>query len=316
MEEQNFVTYKAYYKKMKIEYAEIRENLIKEVTPLKARVNELHDTIKDGIADYNKAVSFNLNSYIEFVKNQYNSGTLQRAIRNYITNNPDKYETCVELKDLVEYVGKQKELYDLEKKIAHYDKCLSLSLAEYYNMVRTYYFEVAKQMVLKGYAYHFEGALGYIIINRCKVRKGRRAVDFAKTAARKKELEAQGVQIWDKDQAEFAKKHGLEYNAVKATVYQNEEAFYEVVLINSFAKGGDKLRFCVPNTVANNIKDKTYDELLELCGRDVNKICELGLDLRKKAILCMKVDNTLYTKYIRNEEQRSYGLTKAYRKDR
>lgn len=312
---EDFVNYKAYYKKMKIEYAELRDNLAKQKEELQPRITELYNNIKDDVEAYSKVTGIDLNNYEEFTSNRYINGALLRKIKNILLNNFDVYST-IEMKELSEYANKQKEYSDADKKIHHYNKCLSLSLQQYYGLLQTYYFEVHRQMILEGKAYHFEGAIGYILINRCEVRKGRRATDFAKTKKRKEELEAQGIEVYDKAKAEFAKKHGLEYNAVKATVYQTDEAYYEVPLINSYVKDGRKLSFNVPHTIANSIKHKTYEELIESCDNDVNKICNLRVDIRKKAIMCMKVDKTLYRKYIRNENQRSYALTKAYRKNR
>lgn len=317
MEEERIVTtYQTYYKKMKIDYTEKREELVKQFEELDARTKELHKNITSDLDTYGKAVHVDLAGYKELAKNVYENGAFYRVIKNALLRYPEDYQRSIEFKELVEYVGKKKDMYDIEPKIKHYDKCLALSLEQYRELLKTFYDEVTRQMVLEGYGYRFEGRLGYVVINRCRKYKGRRSIDIHKTKERKKELEAQGIQVWDKDQAAFAKKHGLEYNAVSATVYQNVEAFYEVVLVDCNIPNGNKLKFRVPNTVSHKIEERSYEDMIRNCNRDVNEICKLPIDFRKKAYLCMEVDKTLYKKYIRNEEQVALSIAKVSRKDR
>ena len=53
-----------------------------------------------------------------------------------------------------------------------------------------------------------------------------------------------------------------------------------------------------------------------MCNNDINKICNLPIDVRTKLNLCLKVDDTLYTKFIRNENQKPIAAGKADRKNR
>ena len=50
-----------------------------------------------------------------------------------------------------------------------------------------------------------------------------------------------------------------------------------------------------------------------MCNGDINKICELPLDLKTKVTLCDKADKILYTKFIRNENQKPITFVKTNR---
>ena len=54
------------------------------------------------------------------------------------------------------------------------------------------------------------------------------------------------------------------------------------------------------------LRGKTNQQLIEECGRDLNKICELPIDMKSKIHMCVEVDSMLYTNFIRNEGQTSY----------
>ena len=53
------------------------------------------------------------------------------------------------------------------------------------------------------------------------------------------------------------------------------------------------------------------ENLIEECNEDTEKICNLQIDLKTKLTLCNKVDKILYTKFIRNEAQKSVATSKA-----
>ena len=50
-----------------------------------------------------------------------------------------------------------------------------------------------------------------------------------------------------------------------------------------------------------------------MCNGNTTKICELPLDLKTKVTLCDKADKILYTKFIRNENQKPITFGKTNR---
>ena len=76
------------------------------------------------------------------------------------------------------------------------------------------------------------------------------------------------------------------------------------------------MRFQVTDRRARELRGKTNQDLAKECNNDTNKICELPLDVKTKLNICVEVDKMLYTKFIRNENQKPYIDTKINRKNR
>jgi hypothetical protein len=171
-------------------------------------------------------------------------------------------------------------------------------------------------MVLNGYGYHLGSNIGWICFNRCKLIKPKPKIDFIATRRREAELKAQGKKIYNKEEADWCKAHGIDYVAEDKRVFQNLEYVYELPLINSTITNGDKLEFRPSNYVGRKLGKYTYDQLIKEANYDTTKICELDIDVRKKLALCEKVDKILYTKFIRNENQEPIINPKVNRKNR
>ena len=58
------------------------------------------------------------------------------------------------------------------------------------------------------------------------------------------------------------------------------------------------------NYYGRSVRGKSNQQLIEECNYDKEKICELDLDVRAKLDLCLELDKILYTKFIRNENQK------------
>ena len=59
----------------------------------------------------------------------------------------------------------------------------------------------------------------------------------------------------------------------------------------------------------------TNQQIIDMCDNNINKICEMPLDVKTKLTLCNLVDKTLYLNFIRNENQQSYKFIEIDRKD-
>ena len=189
-----------------------------------------------------------------------------------------------------------------------------ITIDSYFKILKQYYYEVEKQLILKGYGYALEGDLGWLCINRCKVVQGqRKKLDFLATKRNKAALLAEGKRLWNKQEAEYAEKVGIDYKGVDYRKFINEEYCYEIPLINCRTLKGKKVKFKVLQD-NREIKVKTEEEVLKECNNDVNKVCNLDLDIRKKLYMCLKLDNLLYLNFIRNEGQQSAHTPKANRK--
>lgn len=245
--------------------------------------------------------------YPEFQQNKYINGRLENAAKGMFEDerkDPEMKHLCFRL---IGYAVDLRKIYEETEKIKRYDKFINLSFSEYKRIVKIYYNAVIRELVLNGNGYRLEDKLGWICINRV-LNTGAKVCDFAATLKNKRRLIAEGKQIYNKDEAEYCKAHGIEYNAVNATVYKADEVWYEYCLLGSRVQGR-MLCFKPVDTKDAKLRPYRVEEILKLVDNDVNKIMDLDLSMKHKFALCMKADKTLYTKFIRNEEQKKslYG---------
>lgn len=245
--------------------------------------------------------------YPEFRQNKYINGRLENAAKGMFEDerkDPEMKHLCFRL---IGYTVTLRRIHEELEKIKFYDKMINLSFKEYKRIVKIYYNAVERELILKGNGYRLEGKLGWICINRV-INTGVKVCDFHATMQNKKRLIAEGKRIYNKDDAEYYREHGIEYDAVNATVYKADEAWYEYCLIGSKVQGRT-LYFKAIDTKDSKIRPYSNEEILKLTNNDVNKIMDLDVSMKHKLALCIQADKTLYTKFIRNEEQKKsfYG---------
>jgi hypothetical protein len=162
----------------------------------------------------------------------------------------------------------------------------------------------------------FEDNIGWLCINRCKVVQGnRKLLDFQATKRNKEKLLAEGKRLWNKTEYEYAKSLGLDYDGVDYRKYVEAEYCYEFALLDTKLKLDDKIRF-EPCARRSHIEGRTDEQVIADCDNDLNKICELQIDVKRKLNLCIKTNDLLYLNFIRNESQQSAHTPKANRKSR
>lgn len=294
--------------KKSINVSQYYRDLIEETKIKRERARITVDELTPIIASKRSAIvpdvdkfKYPIIDYPEFQQNKYINGRLENAAKGMFEDerkDPEMKHLCFRL---VGYAVDLRKIYEESEKIRLYDKIINLSIKEYKRIVKTYYNAVERELILKGNGYLLEGKLGWICINRV-VNTGARVCDFAATRKNKKRLIAEGKRIYNKDDAEYCRKHGIEYDAVDATVYKSDEVWYEYCLAGSKVQGRT-LCFKAIDTKGIKVRPYTNEELLKLVNNDLNKIMDLDLSMKNKFVLCIQADKTLYTKYIRNEEQ-------------
>lgn len=296
---------RVYYKLMRDKYTqeeketkELLESLIKEN-------NKLHDLICDSLDEYKQDTGLDLNKYVEFVENRYKTGEFFKVAKGVVINKEDNYKLVGTKYDIYNLADTQKQIYDTQKKLAFIDKLLSLKYDAYRELLKVYYEEVQKHMILDGEGYDLPGRLGYLVIRRIKINKEAtgKALDFAATKKRKEELLAEGKILYNKDDERYYKNHGLEYHGVDYRVYKTEDYCYNWTIITTYLKHYNLIKFLPADTRGSDIRGKSNEELLVLCDNDCDKIIKLNLDGKTKLQLCLRANNILYTKFIRNESQ-------------
>ena len=308
--------FRVYYTCMKESVTEQRIKALEVRDDLENNLVTLKDDIAAKAFVYKDRFNIDILTYEEFKQNKYINGKLYATARGLFINKKDNYTIVSDLFDLYTYAKKQKESYSISNEIQHYDKLLSLSMQEYCNILNVFYSEVHRQMILNGYGYSFEGSLGWICINRCHKVKSKPTIDFAATKKRKQEILAQGKKLYNKEEAEWCKEHGIDYDGVDGRVYLNNEYCYEVPLIDCHIPHGSKFKLTITDNRGRAVRGKTNQELVDESKGDKEYLCSLPVDLKTKLTLCNMADKTLYTNFIRNENQKPLNATSPRRKDR
>ena len=130
--------------------------------------------------------------------NREELGKLNRIINNNLQNYLNKgnnYELTSDLYELLKYAKRQKEIYELEQDLNKFNRMSILTLKEYTEILRVYYTQVHKELILNGNGYAFGNNIGWICVNRCRITGNKKTLDYAATKKREEELLRQGKRI-------------------------------------------------------------------------------------------------------------------------
>lgn len=301
-----------YYKAMKEAYTQKKDEALKEREELISEAEVLQQDIMERHEDYIK-YNINLSEYPEFINNEYKDGDFLKMCKGAYLNRQNDYKLTAELHTLLKFAEKQYRIYELKKQLILFDKILSVKANEYIRYMREYFNVVHKKMIIEGYAYHYGNNIGDVIINRVKLTNKHKAIDYKATKAKKNEILAKGGRLYNKEEAKWCEKNGIEYKAEDKRVYLDAEYFYEIFIANRKFTNASSFSFTPQDYRAVELRGKSNEQLIEECGRDLNKICELPIDLKSKLHMCVEVDKMLYTNFIRNEGQTSYKYTETSR---
>jgi len=308
--------FRVYYKSMKDTYTQKRLDAIEKLSEIKEKERVQYILVDETFKNNPDAYSCDLTKYEEFNENKYKNGTFLKVAKNIFANRHNNFKLVTNYFDLFKLAKLQKDIVDIQNLILLCDKMLDLSVMEYLNILKKYYTEVQRKMILEGQGYAFSGNIGWICINRCKINKSKKKIiDFKATKANKEKLLAEGKRIYKKEEAEWCKQNNIEYNGVDARVFVKNEYAYEIPLLRCTLPHGSNMKFVTSDYRSPNLRGKTNEDLKEECNNDINKICDLDLDIRTKLNMCVSVNKMLYTKFIRNENQESSVSKKVNRKD-
>lgn len=296
--------FRVYYTCMRNAYTQKKEEATAILKDLIKERDELYFDVKNEYILKGKDYHIDLNKYKEFVENKYIDGELFRVAKGYLINKSGNYEIIGSRFDLYNLAKVQKEIFRLEQDIAFADKMLAISLREYNQILKTYFNEVHKKLIIDGYGYALGGRIGWTCFNRCHVIKQKPHIDYAATKKNKARIIAEGGRLYNKEEAEWCRQNNIPYDGVDGRVFRQVEYVYELPLINCTLPDGDKMRMTTSNYYGRSVRGKSNQQLIEECNYDKEKICELDLDVRAKLDLCLELDKILYTKFIRNENQK------------
>ena len=303
---------RVYYKSMKHTITLKRSQLESSIDEIENLLFEQKLKIDKNKEKY-KEYDIVLDDYEEYVTNTYTTGVFLKIANGAFLNRKGDYTIVSELFDLLQLAKLQKEVYDKRKEMAVCDRALLLSLNDYIELLRTFYTEVHKKLILEGTGYRLEEPIGWICINRCKLINPRPRIDYALTKKKRRELQDAGKRVYNKVEADWCKENNIEYNAEHDLVFRTNEYCYEIPLIGCKLENGSLYEFQTSDYRHCSIRGKSNDTLAKECNNDLNKICELKVDIRTKLNICNEVDKTLYTNFIRNENQKPLASGKTSR---
>lgn len=309
------VSIRSYYKLFIDDNKEKLKNILISKQELITEIEERHKDIETSKEIYLKEFNFDVDKYEEFVDNKYSTGRFLKAAKGLLINKENDYELISDCFDLYELAFKQKELDNCNNNIEFYKKCINIKLKEYTEYLRAYYTEVHKQLILEGKGYSFSNNIGWICINRCIFDRKKPMLDYAATKKREAQLKAEGKRIYNKEEADWCLRNGIEYKAEDKRVFICSEYCYQIPLIDCKLTNGGSLKLEITDYRHRELRGKSNEKLIEECKGNTTKICELSLDLKTKLTLCDKADKILYTKFIRNEAQKPIAYSKANRKN-
>lgn len=308
--------FRVYYRSMIDTYTQKRIDAVDMLSNTVEKNKELYENVKTTFEQNKDSYSCDITKYPEFVENKYTTGTFYTIAKNIFLNRKQHSELVINYYTLYKLAKSQKDIHDLNKSIELYDKMLNLSINEYCAILKQYYTKVQERMILNGEGYSLGGKTGWICINRCKVHKSRkRILNFEATKKNKKKLIAEGKRIYNKEEAEWCRQNNIEYNAVDARVFIKNEYCYEIPLLGSQLKHGNKLKFEAADYRSAKLRGKTNEDLKREANYNTKKICEYDVDIRTKLNMCVESDKTLYYKFIRNETQETSVSREINRKD-
>ena len=306
-------TYREYYQTFHDAYAIKCDDTIKDIERLDIITNSIKESIEEKYEMFKKKLGIDLHAYPEYISKKYDTGILDKDIKELFTKHFNNYELKVFILILQRFVNSIKKINELNKKLTIYQKCRNLTVVEYRNMLERYFTEVHKYIILDGYGYQISPAIGTICFNRCKLINARPKIDYKATREKKKALLDSGKRLFDKDEAEFCKQNDIEYDGEDYRVFMNKDYVYEMPLLFGKFPNATRSKFYISDRRSRKVRGKSNEELIAECHNNKEEIVKLPLDMRTKLTMCLSVDKMLYSKFIRNENQKPIATTKAYR---
>ena len=306
-------TYREYYQTFHDAYAQKCDDTIKDIERLNIMINSIKDSIENKYELFKTKCKIDLHDYPEYISNKYDNGILDKDVKELFMKHSNNYELKVFILILKRFVNSIKNVTELNKKLQIYQKCRNITVKEYRNLLERYFTEVHKYIILDGYGYQLSPAIGVICFNRCKLVNARPKIDYKATKERKKALLDSGERLFDKDEAEFCKQNDIEYNGKDYRVFMNKDYVYEMPLLFGKFPNCTRSKFYITDRRSRQVRGKSNEDLIRECNNDTKEIVKLPLDMRTKLTMCLSVDKMLYSKFIRNENQKPIATTKAYR---
>lgn len=298
-------------------YLQFIHNAKNDITKYKNNL-EVTLSIKEQIYKYiedNKAIlndSFNINLddiEIEFCQKKYNPKEYLYNIVIKLLRNIDTHPNRIVLLQLAKYCNILRNENKYNKLIELANKRKDIKFGVYRKYVTAYYNKVHK-CVLNGMGYKFSYGIGTYIINHWKLDpkriKNKVHLDYAATNAKKKELIAKGIKLYNDKEAAWYEARHIPYNAVDYRIYKENTDWYEFTFIKSEIFKSNNLEYQRTEYVATKYRGMSYTQMAEELCHTEEDIYNLQVDIKYKLNILLYKDPTKYLNYVRNAEQCKY----------
>lgn len=298
-------------------YLQFIHNAKNDITKYKNNL-EVTLSIKEQVYKYiedNKAIlndSFNINLddiEIEFCQKKYNPKEYLYNIVIKLLRNIDTHPNRIVLLQLAKYCNILRNENKYNKLIELANKRKDIKFGVYRKYVTAYYNKVHK-CVLNGMGYKFSYGIGTYIINHWKLDpkriKNKVHLDYAATNAKKKELIAKGIKLYDDKEAAWYQARHIPYNAVDYRIYKENTDWYEFTFIKSEIFKSNNLEYQRTEYVATKYRGMSYTQMAEELCHTEEDIYNLQVDIKYKLNILLYKDPTKYLNYVRNAEQCKY----------
>lgn len=298
-------------------YLQFIHNAKNDITKYKNNL-EVTLSIKEQVYKYiedNKAIlndSFNINLddiEIEFCQKKYNPKEYLYNIVIKLLRNIDTHPNRIVLLQLAKYCNILRNENKYNKLIELANKRKDIKFGVYRKYVTAYYNKVHK-CVLNGMGYKFSYGIGTYVINHWKLDpkriKNKVHLDYAATNAKKKELIAKGIKLYDDKEAAWYEARHIPYNAVDYRIYKENTDWYEFTFIKSEIFKSNNLEYQRTEYVATKYRGMSYTQMAEELCHTEEDIYNLQVDIKYKLNILLYKDPTKYLNYVRNAEQCKY----------
>lgn len=269
----------------------------------------LLDAASSAVADKFKIV---LSDYKEYVELEFDC---DKPLFNAAHSQYIKAGKTIDSKDrinLIFIIRFAKNIERIEKannRIRILEGRQSITCRQFEAYIKRYYIEVQKK-VLNGDCYKYSNGIGAFFINRVKNNKGdhyKGRIDYKKSRLNKERIIAEGGTPYCKEDAINAEKAGIPYNGIKYIEHLREDHLYEFCLINAVLPKGLHTKFERTDYRGASIRNISDDEIPYMIN-SVEDIYKLDGDLRVKLVQMLKLDPSIYIKYIRNKNENKINL--------
>lgn len=283
-----------------------KENLDASIK-LKEEVYKYLEDNKDILNNY-----FNIdidNIEKEWTNKSYKSKEHIYNIATNLLNLEEEGEYRPLILQLVKYCNILYNEHKYNKLIAIANNRKNIKFTCYRKYITAYYTKVHK-CVLQGMGYKFSYGIGTYVINHWKLDvnriKNKVHLDYAATNAKKRELLAKGIKLYDDKEAAWYAARKIPYNAVDYRVYKESTDWYEFAFINSELSKHYSLEYKRTEYVATKYRGMSYTKMADELCKTEEDIYNLQVDIKYKLNILLYKDPNKYLNYVRNAEQCKY----------